>query len=85
MTHICQETRPSLFHMMASRLFGAKLLSEPTLTYCTLGPIRQKTKYELLFKEMKYQLLFKEMELKPGRHNFKEYWTLHQIVPVIAI
>ena len=34
--YMCQYTRPSLLHIMACCLFGAKLLSEPKMPYCQL-------------------------------------------------
>ena len=36
-----QEARPSLTHIMACRLVGAKPLSDPKLDYCQLGPREQ--------------------------------------------
>ena len=51
---------PTLFQIMACRLFDAKPLSEPMLPYCQLDPKEHiSIKFHLKFKRK-----FKEMHLK---------------------
>ena len=49
--YICGQPRQSLVQIMACRLFGAKPLYEPMLSYCQLNPLEQTSvKFESKFK-----------------------------------
>ena len=56
-----QWTRPSLVQIMACRLFGAKTLSKPMLTYCHLDH------WEYI--SMKFQSVFKDFHWKNALQN----------------
>ena len=82
--YVRQQTRPSLFKIMACRLFGTNPLSEPILSYCQLDPCKQiSVKFELKFQQFSFRKINIEMSAKWGQLCLGPNVLTSEKVPVI--
>ena len=84
-----RQPRPSLFQIMASRLFSAKPLSEPMLVYCwmdTLGTNFSEIWIEILtFSFKKMPLKISSAKWRPFCHTYTLHFTAVLIIRLVCI